>query len=224
MYQMFVFDMAGTTVDERLLVYRVLHGVVVRAGFSLGFDAVLRHCGGREKREGIRELLGAAGIAGDAAVVEALYRDFDAELARAYPQADVTPMAYAPEVFGALRRREIRVVLDTGYTEALARQLLERLGWRTGAEFDLLVSADQVARGRPAPDMIHRAMSHFVITDPGRVVKVGDTVADVQEGRNAGCGRVIGVTTGADDRARLLAAGADAVIDSLRDLEGVTFG
>ena len=52
----------------------------------------------------------------------------------------------------------------------------------------------------------------------GRVAKVGDTVRDIQEGENAGCGLVIGVLCGADSEVKLLAAGADIVVPVITDL------
>jgi phosphonatase-like hydrolase len=223
MRKMFVFDMAGTTVDERLLVYRVLFETISRAGHGVTFEDVLRHCGGKEKRQAIRDLFEASEISYDEATVEALYQDFDVRLGQAYETADVGAMPYAREVFSSLRGRGIRVVLDTGYTEALARHLIARLGWRIGEDIDLLVSADQVPRGRPAPDMIELAMRHFGIEEASAVVKIGDTIVDMQEGRNARCGLVVGVLTGADCRDRLLGAGADEVIDTLADLERVVF-
>lgn len=223
MFQMFVFDMAGTTVDERLLVYRVLFESLRRAGHAVSFEEVLRHCGGKEKRQAVRDVLDARRIERDEAMVEAVYQDFDARLAGAYETAEIGPMPHAREVFSSLRRRGVRVVLDTGYTGALAMHLISRLGWRFGEDIDLLVSADQVPRGRPAPDMIEVAMRRFGIEEPGAVVKIGDTIADMQEGLNARCGRVVGVLTGADDRERLLGAGAHRVIATLGELEGVVF-
>ena len=53
------------------------------------------------------------------------------------------------------------------------------------------------------------------------VVVVGDTASDVLSGRAAGAGLVVGVTTGAHSREQLLAAGADVVLDSVRELAGL---
>ena len=52
---------------------------------------------------------------------------------------------------------------------------------------------------------------------PARVVVVGDAVADLQMGRTAGAGLVVGVLSGLSSAA-LLAPYADAVIDSVADL------
>ena len=49
--------------------------------------------------------------------------------------------------------------------------------------------------------------------DVKRVCKVGDSVRDIQEGRNAGCGLVVGVLSGADSYQELMDAGAHMVCD-----------
>ena len=48
------------------------------------------------------------------------------------------------------------------------------------------VSSYDVREGRPAPYMIFKMMHDLDSSDVRRVAKVGDTVRDIQEGRNAG--------------------------------------
>ena len=48
------------------------------------------------------------------------------------------------------------------------------------------ICADDVPAGRPAPWMIFRAMEATGVFPPAAVVKVGDTVIDIEDGRNAG--------------------------------------
>ena len=59
-----------------------------------------------------------------------------------------------------------------------------------------------------------------VAVDPGSAVLVGDTPLDVAAAR-AGGARAVGVATGPFDRGALEAAGADVVLDDLRDAERV---
>ena len=80
------------------------------------------------------------------------------------------------------------------------------------------ISSDEVARGRPFPDMIRELMRRMGIEDPQRVVKVGDTPADLEEGRNAGCGMVVGVTRGTHSRAELESYPHTDLIDTVADL------
>jgi phosphoglycolate phosphatase-like HAD superfamily hydrolase len=66
--------------------------------------------------------------------------------------------------------------------------------------------------------MIQAIMEQCGIEDAGRVVKVGDTEVDVLEGRNAGCGMVVAVTTGACTQSQLANYEPDFIIDSLQEL------
>jgi phosphoglycolate phosphatase-like HAD superfamily hydrolase len=50
------------------------------------------------------------------------------------------------------------------------------------------------------------------------VLKVGDTEVDVNEGRNANCGMVVAVTTGAFTREQLEQYKPDYILDSLAEL------
>merc|ERR1711972_985174 len=83
---------------------------------------------------------------------------------------------------------------------------------------DAWISSYDVKLGRPYPYMIHRLMERLEIENVKRVAKVGDSVRDIEEGRNAGCGLVVGVLSGADTLEALLAAGADVVAEYVTDL------
>jgi phosphonatase-like hydrolase len=102
----------------------------------------------------------------------------------------------AAATFAVLRRAGIKVALNTGFSRAVVEVLLARLGWQAPAVIDAEVASDEVPRGRPYPDMIRLLMDRLGIRDARKVAKVGDTRADLEEGANAGCGLVIGVTTG----------------------------
>jgi phosphoglycolate phosphatase-like HAD superfamily hydrolase len=66
--------------------------------------------------------------------------------------------------------------------------------------------------------MVHRLMEQSGIHDVACVAKVGDTVNDIEEGKNAGCGLVVGVLSGADGEAALHRAGADLIIPDITHL------
>ena len=83
---------------------------------------------------------------------------------------------------------------------------------------DFYVSSESVPHGRPEPYMIQNLMKQSGIQDPSEVVKVGDSINDILEGKNSGCHKSIGVLSGAETRENLLKAGADIVLDSVMDL------
>jgi len=72
------------------------------------------------------------------------------------------------------------------------------LGWLRDGLVDLSVDVEDIPGqiGRPAPFMIFHAMTQLNVQSVHEVIKVGDTPADMLEGRNAGCRGVIGVLSG----------------------------
>ena len=61
-------------------------------------------------------------------------------------------------------------------------------------------------------------MQQLLIENAADVIKVGDTEVDIKEGRNAGCGLVVAVTTGAYLREQLNQHHPDYIINSLNEL------
>ncbi|MGQ9684257.1 MAG: HAD family hydrolase [Anaerolineae bacterium] len=107
---------------------------------------------------------------------------------------------------------------------ALAIATTDR-GWRARATMEALnvghcfrayVGADDVPNGKPAPDMVH-ACCQRIGCDPGSVIVVGDSPADLQMARAAGAAAAIGVLTGLNDRQRLESL-ADLVLPSAAEL------
>jgi phosphonatase-like hydrolase len=213
---MVVFDMAGTTVDENNVVYKTLHAAIVNAGIPVSLDDVLLHGAGKEKLQAIKDVL--ASQHHETTHAQEIYNYFIVALENAYQNLEVTPCSNAETVFALLKKQEIKVVLNTGYNRATATGLLSKLSWIEGEDIDLLVTASDVSNNRPAPDMIDYAIKHFAITDPTTVVKVGDSAIDIEEGKNAGCGKTFGVTTGAQTREQIQVAGPTAVLDDLLEI------
>ncbi|WP_223191045.1 phosphonatase-like hydrolase [Pedobacter roseus] len=215
---MVVFDMAGTTVNEDNLVYKTLQKAINNAGFEFSLDQVLAQGAGKEKRQAIRSVLSTYAGVSDEALTAKIYDEFIVALTHAYATEDILPQPNAVELFKELKSRKIFAVLNTGYDSATANSIITKLGWSVGREFDALVTASDVSRNRPDPDMIEFAMKKFNITDSSSVVKIGDSAIDIEEGQNAGCGLSIGITTGAHTAAQLMEAHPDLIIDNLIDL------
>ena len=80
------------------------------------------------------------------------------------------------------------------------------------------ISSENVEKGRPYPYMINKLIKKHNIKDPKSICKIGDTVNDMKEGKNANCGLVIGVLSGEGTSNELIDAGADMIIDKITDL------
>ncbi len=218
MIKMVVFDMAGTVVDENNVVYKTLWVAINQAGYDFTLNQVLAQGAGKEKLQAIKSILQVYGGVEDDAIADSIYANFIVQLAEAYATLDVLPQPNAADVFAALNERNILVVLNTGYNQETAQSLVDKLGWEEGVDFDLLVTATDVTKNRPNPDMILFAMEKLGITDGQEVVKVGDSIIDIEEGRNAGCKLNIGITTGAHTLEQLQSANPEYIINNLLEL------
>jgi len=219
--QLLVLDMAGTTIDEDNVVYKTLTKAVNDYGYKVTLDKVLELCAGMEKAEAIKNLL--ENIGGNTEDTEAIFENFSDELALAYNDLNVKPIAGVEEFLLKVKAEGKKVVLNTGYTQKIAQQLLQKLNWKADKHYDALITADDVSESRPSPEMIILAMSKFGITDPGEVLKAGDSCIDIQEGKNAGCGMTIAVLSGAQTRAQLELALPDHILNTLSEAENILF-
>ena len=215
---MVVFDMAGTTVNENNVVYKMLQKATNEAGISVTLDQVLAEGAGKEKLQAIKKILQVYGQNTDEKLASEIYNRFILLLEKAYEELDILPQHNAVESFQALKDKSILVILNTGYNEETALSIINKLGWKKGVEFDDLITASDVQHNRPEPDMILLAMNHFEIINAREVVKVGDSIIDIEEGKNAGCAFSIGITTGAHTMLQLQSANPDYIINDLMEL------
>lgn len=116
----------------------------------------------------------------------------------------------AADALRRIRDAGVKVGLQTGYAPGLARKLAAMTG--LDSVKDHIYTATEAGAGRPAPFMVHAFQRDMRILDARKVAKVGDTPRDMMEGKNAGCGLVVGVLSGAGSAAELWASGADAVV------------
>jgi phosphonatase-like hydrolase len=207
-----VFDMAGTTVEDRGQVPAAFAAALAGAGITLTADEITR-VRGASKRHAIRNLLPPA----EQARADDIYGAFRSELVRRYREDGVRTIGGAAEVFRRLREKGARVALTTGFDRDIAALLLSSLGW-TRATIDAVVCGDDVANGRPAPDMILVAMQLTGITDASRVANIGDTTLDLEAAARAGVKWNIGVLSGAHRRESLERAPHTHIINSIADL------
>lgn len=216
--KMVVFDMAGTTVNENNVVYKTLQKVINKAGYNFSLAQVLTEGAGKEKLQAIKDIIALEIAQPDDATAKKIYNLFADELATAYDSFEIKPQPATEETFEALRAKNILVVLNTGYNEKTALGILEKLHWKTGNQIDGLITATDVQNNRPQPDMILLAMQKFGIDNAGEVAKVGDSIIDIEEGKNAGCGLSIGITTGAHTYQQLASANPSNIINNLSEL------
>ena len=217
--ELVVFDMAGTTVNDEDSVSRCVQDALGARGLMVTVADVNRVMG-LPKPEALRILISeSAGHAELIDQVDAIYRDFEARSIRFYQtDASVREVPGTEHTFRALKAAGIKVALNTGFNRAITQTILDRLGWSDSTLIDATISSDEVPRGRPHPDMIQKLMKQLGIDDAAKVAKVGDTPADVLEGKNAGCGLIVGVTEGTHTREQLEPYPHTVLAASVREL------
>jgi phosphonatase-like hydrolase len=212
-------DMAGTTVADDGVVEQAFGAALDELGIGAAdperarMTAYVRSTMGMSKIVVFRELFG------DEARARAANAAFEAAFERLVRSGALRPLPGAREAIDALRAGGVRVALTTGFSAGTRQVLIEALGWERAV--DLALSPSDAGRGRPYPDMILTAILRLGVGSVAAVAVAGDTSADMESGVRAGASVVAGVLTGADDRARLEAAGATVVLDSVAALPGL---
>lgn len=224
--ELVALDMAGTTIDDGGAVYEALRGAVEDAGATVA-QADLQVWMGTDKVEAITNLLRLGGVEPTRERIDAGFARFRERLQQAYTATPPTAIDGVPEALREIRALGVKVALTTGFDDAVALPLLAAIGWGIEGDgavgsvvLDAVVTTSDVAAGRPAPYMIHRAMERTGVRDVRSVLAAGDTAVDVQAATNAGAVSV-GVLTGKADGAALAEAGADHVLGGVVDIPGL---
>ncbi|MDR1439193.1 MAG: phosphonoacetaldehyde hydrolase [Clostridiales bacterium] len=142
-----------------------------------------------------------------------------------------------------LRAMGVAIGSTTGYTRAMMDELAPLAAKRGYAPDCIVCPEDAGGIGRPSPYMLWRCLERLGVQSIAEAAKIGDTDADIREGKNAGC-IAVGVLAGSSmvglgeeqhrrmgeqDRAALFAqarlsyeaAGADYVLDDISGLIGL---
>ena len=204
-----VFDLAGTTIEDRGQVPAAFTAALAAHGIVATADQITR-VRGASKRQAVR-----AFVTSDAEASR-VYAAFQLELAARFEADRAIPVPGAAECFQQLRQAGTKVALTTGFDRDVTTLLIAALSWQDVA--DTIVCGDDVALGRPAPDLILRAMAKTGVTQAASVATVGDTTLDLEAGAAAGVGWNIGVLSGAHGRDALSRSPHTHIVRSVADL------
>ncbi len=229
-----LFDMAATTVDDtingRPLVLQSFEDSLNAAHVTVPWD-VLNAQRGKDKMEVFRTLLAShGGLQGDALeqTAQRLLEHFTAQLLRNVER--LREMPGATTAFRFLKQHGVFIALGSGFPLDVTQAIARHLGWTAAGLVDYVTCGEAAGAGRPHPHMLHRALQAAGLLQPDspvdrvlpdfaydQVLKVGDTVQDVAEGRNVGA-LTIAVTSGTQTAETLEKAGPAAVLPSVAEL------
>lgn len=211
-YKLAIFDLAGTTVKDTNTVGACLQAALKTVGVDATVDDV-NAVMGQPKPWAIEMLLKQYEAEGD---VPTLYAEFRRLMVEFYQTSkEVGEIEGASETFRGLKEKGLLIAVDTGFERDITDVLLERMQW--GTLVDDSITTNEVENGRPAPDMIFELCKRHSV-EPHEVIKIGDTPADIAEGKNAKAGLVVGVVYGTHTRQQLESLGADMLIEDIKEL------
>ena len=246
-----ILDWAGTTVDYgsfaptavflRLFESRGVPITTAQARAPMGLMKVDHLRAIAQTAEVMESWQAVHGRPCSEADVEAMYAEFvPLQLACLAEYAE--PIPGALETVAAIRTLGMRIGTTTGYTRQMMEVLVAEAA-RHGYLPDTWVCPDDVPAGRPYPWMVFLNAIRLQVYPLEAVVKVGDTLVDIEEGRNAGTWTVGLTLTGngmglsqAEVQAlsmdelhirresiagRFYQAGAHYVVDGIWDVPGV---
>jgi len=233
-----ILDWAGTAVDHGSLAPVIaLERLFAENGIAVT-AAEIRRDMGLLKKDHIRCILAARGVA-DEREVERMFAAFVPKQAQILAEFS-QPIDGVCEAVERWRAAGMRIGSTTGYTRGLLEIVRERAA-KHGYSPDASVAADEVPAGRPAPFMCYRNAVDMGVYPLWACVKIGDTPADIAEGRNAGMwtvgitrtGNEVGLSKAELERIsaaererlerqaadRLMAAGADLVAGAVAECD-----
>ena len=244
-----IFDWAGTTIDYGCFgPTGVFIEIFRQKGIEL-MDREARGPMGMHKRDHIRALTNYPRIAeewrniygGDCndQDIEAMFNSFiPLQLSVLEKYSTIVPEL--PDALNVVKSMNLKIGSTTGYNNEMM-DIVTKSAARQGYIADSVVCASEVSAGRPAPWMAFKTAERLGIYPMQAIVKIGDTISDIQEGNNAGMWSVgvvmssneMGLTTQEISmldhqeldilkrrvRNTFKNAGADYVIDDLSEIE-----
>jgi len=160
------------------------------------------------------DYLAGRGITNSDDVCADIFRDVD-ERSESRLLELVVPLPGAKKIVADLRAGGCRCAIATSDMKKRALLTMDVIGMTDA--FDMMVGADEVARPKPAPDMIHRIIGRLH-ADLLETVMVGDASVDIEMGINAGVKASIGVCSGLGSHASL-ASLTNYVVGGIADIE-----
>ena len=124
----------------------------------------------------------------------------------------------AREIIQFLHEKNIVAGLGTGFPKDIFTVIFRHLDWES-IGFDYIGIAEETGRGRPHPDMIMDMLKKFRL-QKNQFLKVGDTIADILEGKNAGV-KTVAVLSGTQDEKEIIKQKPDFIIHHLVELKEI---
>jgi phosphoglycolate phosphatase len=141
---------------------------------------------------------------------------FERSFQAAVDRFGILPLPGANEALAKLAAAGIKVCLMSSLSRSAVSLIVELLDWWQRA--DLVLCADDVARGFPWPDLILTAVLRLGVADVRDVAVVTASESGVLSARRAGVRYAVGMLSDIDDAGRLRRAGATHLLADIGEL------
>ena len=217
MKRLLISDMAGTTIQEKGIVYNSLFNTIKMIKPNLTKSEIAKFTG-HNKVEVINHFVNEQKVESPNVVIRNLNSEFNCFLKKEYMNNSSVQLISPnlPDYFNMLRYNGIKIALNTGYNKDIQQLLIDKLDMTNFV--DDYISSEEVVKGRPEPYMINELMKRNNISNINEVIKVGDTVADIREGKNAGCDTV-GVLSGSDSLSILTKENPNFIVNNITSIK-----
>jgi phosphonoacetaldehyde hydrolase len=221
-----ILDWAGTTVDYGCF---APVNAFIAAFEAFGTKVTVKETRtpmGLPKRKHIEKMLENMGRSYTQKEVDQIYARFEPALFEVLAK-HTDPLPGVIEAAQHIREMGVAIGSTTGYTQAMM-DVVVPLAKEKGYAPDCMVCPDETGGvGRPYPYMLWRNLEKLGIESIHNVLKIGDTEADMQEGKNADC-LCVGILKGSSmlalnedeeiSRQKYMEAGADYVLEDISAL------
>jgi phosphonoacetaldehyde hydrolase len=232
-----ILDWAGTTIDYGCFApVDAFIKAFAEAGLNPTIEEIRAHMGMQKKAHIAKMLYGKPHAQED---IEKIYNHFESMLFKVLEKY-TEPLPGVQNTVMKIREMGIVIGSTTGYTQAMMDVIVPQ-AHKKGYAPDCIVCPDEVGNiGRPFPYMLWRNLEKLNVLSINKVLKIGDTAADMQEAKNAGC-LCVGVLKGSsmlgltekelanknkaeltvllnDAKINYKKAGADFIIDNITEL------
>ena len=206
--QGFIFDMDGTVINSHYAHYRAWDKVTRAHGLQFKKKEITRHFG-KTTPSIARALFSEK----DDRFIKQISEEKAGYFLQEIPEIQI--IEGSEEVFERLHERGKNICLASSNIKKAIHKVVETFTWE--GLIDAIVGLDEIKNGKPDPEMMEISARKLRL-ETSECIVIGDSIYDIQSGIAAGSKLTVGVLTGIFSKEKLLAAGANLVLETAGSL------
>jgi len=213
MFKLLIFDFDGVLVISNDAHVEVCRRALKKAGIDrkVKYDKIT-HYFGKPYRDVLRAIMGSDYTPEK---LEIAYEEQRRLLYSDWFLENIEKIDGIREFLLGLKKKNIMLALASGNERAFLDRVIEFLG--LDGIFDLILSAEDVSRSKPDPEMVYKAMKKFGVK-PEETLFVGDARNDILAAKSAGVRSAV-VLTGVLSEKEAMEMKPDFIFETVLDLD-----